>query len=157
MMLEFALLGVVVIFLTMSVFEGSLMMWQYHTLAEAVQVGARYISAHGVDCTENGNSCTITVGNVASYIAQQAVGLNPAVLNVTLTSASGSVPCDPLNSCNTSTTVFPPSSDNAVGSNVKVTATYTMNNPIVMFWPGVSTKSIGSLTLGATSTQRIMF
>ena len=158
MMLEFVLLVVTVIFLMLSVFEGSLLMWQYHTMAEAVQEGARYISAHGVNCTLNGNTCSVSVGTIATYIGNQAVGLDTTRLNITLNSSGSTVSCAPLSSCNANAAIFPPSAYNAVGSSVQVVAAYPMNNPIVLFWPGAASITMGSpLTLGATSTQRIMF
>jgi len=158
-MLEFVLMGVPIIFLTLSVFEASLMMWQYHTMAEAVQIVGQYITAHGIDCTQNGNTCSITVGNIASYVEQTGVGLDPSKLNITLASQNSTVPCNPVNTCTGNNTVFPPSAnaDNAVGADVTVKATYSMNNPITMFWPGRTTTATGVLTLGATSTQRILF
>lgn len=156
-LIEFTLLGVPIMFLSLGAVEVSLVMWDYHTTAEAVQVSARYISMHGSTCTQNGNSCTITVGNIVSYMESNEVGLDPSKLDVTLTSTSSSVPCNPLNSCASSTSTFPPTSDSAPGNDVQVTATYAMNNPLVLFWPGAANKAMKALTLGATSTQRIVF
>jgi Flp pilus assembly protein TadG len=155
--LEAGLLGVAIIFLMLSAFEGSIIMWQYHTMAEAVQVSARYAAAHGLGCTQNGNTCSITVGQIASYIQSTGVGLDPAKLNVTLVSTNSTVTCSPLNTCTSNGTVFPPSGDNSPGADVKVTATYLMSNPLVMFSPGAGASKIGKVTLGATSTQRILF
>ena len=158
LLLEFILMGVPVLFLTISVFEASLMMWQYHTMAEAVQIVAQYVTAHGYNCS-NGNSCAITIGNIASYIEQTGVGLDPSKLNVTIASANSSTACRPVNTCTSSSTQFPPATngDYNVGNDITVSATYTMNNPITMFWPSKVSTSTGVLTLGATSTQRIVF
>jgi len=157
-MLEFMLLGVPVIFMTLAAFDASLAMWRYHTMAEVVQVGARYISSHGLGCTQSGNSCTVTVGNIISVITQNGLGLDTGKLNVTLISANANIPCNPVSSCTSNTTVFPQTGDNSPGSDIQVSATYPIDNPIVMFWPGTtSMPTTGVLTLGATSTQRIVF
>lgn len=151
-------MGIPVIFLTISVFEASLMMWQYHTMAEAVQIVAQYITAHGYNCS-NGNSCAITIGTIAGYIEQTGVGLDPSRLNVTISSANSSTSCAPVNTCTSSSVQFPPAAngDYNVGNDITVTATYSMHNPITMFWPSRASDSVGVLTLGATSTQRIVF
>jgi Flp pilus assembly protein TadG len=163
MMMEFMLLGIPIVFLTLSVFEVSLMMWQYVTMDQTVQSGTQYISVHGTNCTLNGNNCTITVGNIASYIEGVDVGLDDSKLNITLYSGppgatpTTTVTCNPVTTCTGNSTTFPPLTDNAVGNDVRVQATYAMNNPIVMFWPSQTSVSTGVTTLGATSTQRIVF
>ena len=166
MMLEFMLMGVPIVFLTFSVFEVSMMMWQYISMDQTVQATAQYISLHGYNCTLNTNNCTITVANIASYIENASMGLDPAKLNITLYTAScvgntctntSTVSCSPVNTCNSNSTTFPPLANNSVGNDVQVQATYKMYNPIVMFWPSRATVSTGAVTLGATSTQRIQF
>jgi len=157
MLLEFVFTGIPAIFMTLSVFEVSMTMWQYHTMAETVQVAARYIVTHGLSCTQNGNNCAITVANVASTMESTGVGLDPSKLNVSLVGAYNAVTCNPLNSCNSNATVFPEGNDGSVGNDIQVTASYTMPNPFVMFWPGAANVSVGSLKLAANSTQRVMF
>jgi hypothetical protein len=156
-MLEFALLGVPIVFITLSAFEASLAMWRYHTMAEVVQVGARYITAHGLGCASP-NTCQITVGNIVSVITTSGVGLDTSKLSVTLTSANASVPCSPVSSCSSNSTIFPQTGDNSPGMDIQVSATYPIDNPIAMVWPGThSVPMTGVLTLGATSTQRMVF
>jgi Flp pilus assembly protein TadG len=155
--LEFTLVALPVIFLTVSIIEASLAMWQYHTMAYAVDLAARYVVVHGRGCTQNGNTCSVTLGNVAHLIAQQSVALDASKLNVTLTTHSGPTTCNPLNTCFTSTTQFPSATDNGVNLDVTIAATYPISNPMPMFWPGAGTSSIGAFTLGATSRQRILF
>lgn len=157
MLIEFVLTGIPTIFLTLSVFEVSMTMWQYHTMAETVQVAARYAVLHGESCTENGNSCSITVGNIATSMESTGVGLDPSKLNVSLIGASNTVTCNPLNTCTSSSTVFPEGSDGAVGNNVQITASYPIKNPFAMFWPGAASVASSDFTLAANSTQRIMF
>lgn len=157
MLLEFVLTGIPVIFLTISIFEVSMTMWLYHTMAETVQTAGRYIVTHGQSCTQNGNSCSITVANIATSMESTGVGLDPSKLNVSLIGAANTVTCNPLNTCTSSSTVFPEGSDGAAGNNIQVTASYPMANPFVMFWPGAASVSSGNITLAANSIQRIMF
>lgn len=166
-MLEFVFLGVPSLFLTLSVFEVSLTMWQYHTLAEAAATGARYAVTHGSDCSQNGNSCTATAEQVATVIKNSVVGLDPTKVNVTFTPQTGSAigpytlsNCSAGNAQATGCTGnFPPSgAAGAPPNTVTVNLTYTANNPVAMFWPGGGKGLlVGGLTLGAISTQEIMF
>src|SRR5438067_11232185 len=84
-LIEFTLIALPVIFLTISIVEASLAMWQYHSMDYAVELAARYVTLHGRGCTQNGNTCGITVGTVAKIIANQAPALDSSKLNVTLT------------------------------------------------------------------------
>src|SRR5579863_5373707 len=87
--IEFTLVGIPLIFLTISIIEASIAMWQYHSMMYANEIVARYAAMHGKGCTQNGNSCTITVGTVAKMIASQAPALDTSKLDVTLYTNSG--------------------------------------------------------------------
>jgi Flp pilus assembly protein TadG len=166
-MLEFVLLGVPSLFLTLSVFEVSLTMWQYHTLAEAAATGARYAVTHGSDCSQNGNSCATTAAQVATVIKTAVVGLDPAKVNVTLTPQTGSAigpytvsNCSAGNAQATGcTNNFPPTGATGAPPNtITVNLTYTAANPFAMFWPGAGKGTVQkAVTIGAISTQEIMF
>lgn len=157
-MAEFMLLGVPLLFMALAIFEVSMLMWRYITMAQTAQQTAMYISVHGNTCTLNGNTCTIKVSDVATYIQNVGVGLPASSLNITLAcTGCTSVTCSPLTTCTSNTTTFPPLANNAVGNNVTVTATYALTNPVYMFWTAKNQGSIGDLTLGATSTQRIVY
>lgn len=156
-LLEFTLIGIPVIFISTSVMSASLDMWQFHNLAYGTQMTARYVAMHGRTCTQNGNACTMTVGNVASYFEGQALALDASKLNVKLQSLSETINCNPLDTCNSSATVFPNSSDNGVKFDIVVTATYPMTNPIALFWPGVGSVTPSTFNLFATSRQMIVF
>jgi len=67
-LVEFTLVGIPLIFVLVSVFEVSRGMWIYHTLAHAVRDGVRYASVHGYNCTNNNNTCTVTMNQVAAVI-----------------------------------------------------------------------------------------
>jgi len=166
-MLEFVLFGVPTLFLTLSVFQASLTMWQYHTLAEAAATGARYAATHGSDCSQNGNTCTTTGKQVAAVIENAALGMDPTKVNVTMTPQTGSAigpytlsNCVAGNAQATGCTGnFPPSgSSGAPPNTITVKVTYAANNPFATFWPGVGTGMLQrSVTVGAASTQEIMF
>jgi Flp pilus assembly protein TadG len=154
-LVEFTLTTLPIIFLAISVVEMSLLSWKYHSMAYAVEVAARYASMHGRNCTKNANTCTITVGNVASVISAQAPQLDPSLLNVTLTTHAATVTCNPLNTCLGNTAQFPNSVDNGVGLDITIAATYPFATPLPLYWPG--SPSAGNVRLGATSRQNIVF
>jgi Flp pilus assembly protein TadG len=157
LMLEFALVGIPTIFLTVSSIETSMAMWQYHTLEECAAAGARYVITRGADCA---GSCTVTVGNVISKIVAAGVGLDDTKLTVKLVSASTSpsgTTYSPASNYLSSSTAFPPGADATVGDDITVTVSYQVTNPFVMYWPGAGKVMGANYTLGATSRQRIIF
>lgn len=153
-LIEFSLLGIPIVFITMTIVSVSIAMWQFHCLAYASEASAAYASVHGATCAQNGNSCSITIGNMATYFASQAIALPQSQVTVKFKDGSGTTTCNPLNSCTSSSTQFPLASYNSVGTDVTVTATYTLKNPIGMLWPSTSARNF---TVGATSRQRILF
>ncbi len=156
-MLEFALVGIPTIFLTISSAETALAMWQYHTLEECATAGARAVITHGADCA---GSCTVTVGNVITKIVSTGVGLDSSKLSVKLVSASTSpagTTYSPASSYLSNSTAFPSAADAAVGDDITVTVTYQVTDPFVMYWPGAGRMLGSAYTLGATSRQRILF
>jgi Flp pilus assembly protein TadG len=159
-MVEFTLVGIPAMFLLVSIFEVSRGMWNYHALAYAVNAGARYAAVHGASCSQPGYACGITVKDVADKIASAAIGMPPNLLNATLTSDTGAISCNPLNTCQsgaTSATTWPPSPNNAPGQEILVKATYTFRSAIAIFWPGSRPNQFGVATLGAESRQVIQF
>jgi Flp pilus assembly protein TadG len=157
LMLEFALVGIPTIFLTVSSIETAMAMWQYHTLEECAAAGARAVITHGADCA---GSCTVTVGNVITKVVTTGVGLDDTKLTIKLVSASTSptgTTYSPARSYLSNSTTFPPTADAVVGDDITVTVSYKVTNPFVMYWPGAGLVTDGSYTLGATSRQRILF
>jgi len=161
-LLEYVFVGIPSLFLTLSVFEVSLGMWQYHTMAEAAQIAARYVVTHGAAC-----ACAVTPANIATVVGNEAVGLSAANTNLTLKSASATITCTVQNCMNAvsvtcagagcPTAVFPPAADAAAGNNITVILTYNITNPLLMYWPGGVQMSTGSYTLGAQSVQEILY
>jgi len=157
---EFSLAGIGTIFLLICTFHLSLGMWNYHVLANATHDLSRYLSVKGVNCTKPGNSCSVTVGTIATKMEALAIGVPSGSLNVTLTTESGATTsCAPLNSCEGNTTVWPPhtNSDNAVGKKITVAAKYQFRSPLLFFWTGQSAQQFGTVWFPASSTQTILF
>jgi hypothetical protein len=141
----------------MSVVSGGIDMWQFFTLSYATAQTARFASLHGATCSANSNTCTITRAAVATYFESQALALSTSSTVMRITDGSGTVTCNPVTSCPSATSQFPAASHNAVGSNITVSATYPLSNPIFMFWPGAGEVNPATFTVGATSTQEILF
>ncbi len=157
-LIEFTLVGVPLIFLAISITSAGLNMWQFHNLAYTVDLTTRYVASHGNVCTQTGNSCYTTLGSIYSVMSKTGMALDPSKVNVTLTSASGAnTTCQPLTNCSGSSTQWPSSTDNAIGNDVKITATYKLINPIIMFFPDGNKTASGQFTVAATARQRILF
>ena len=155
---DFTLVGIPLVFVLISTFEMARGMWIYHTLAHAVTEGARFASVRGRGCTVPPNACGGTVGQVAQAVARAGVGLIPDDLDVTLTSAAGSLPCSPLRSCLADSTAWPPAGNNTAGSEIGIRATYPFRSALAMFWPGAGRGRVfGAIEFGAESRERIHF
>lgn len=158
-MVEFAIAGIAAITLLISTVQLGIVMWNYHTLAYAVHETNRFIASHGRSCTMGGNNCAITVGAIAQKLKWNAIGL-PETLTMTLTSQSGTTyTCNPLSSCLTDSTQWPPVAhlDNNPGNSTTVTAKITLHPAIVQLWFGTPATTITSVTLPATSKIPIVF
>lgn len=155
-LIELTLLGIPLLCVTTSVMSMGLDAWQYWTLAYATDATARYISMHGATCSQNGNSCTITTGKVATFFESQSMALNSGSVNVALTDTSGTTNCNPVSTCASGSTTFPASSANTVGSDITVQATYKLTNPLIMIF-GRNSVNGNNYTVGAKSRVRIQF
>ena len=159
-MVEFALAGIAAIFLIICTFHLAMGMWNYHTVAYAAHQTSRYISVKGVNCTKPGNGCWVSVGTLVGKFEDYAIGIPANQISVTLTTNSGaSTVCNPVNTCNSTTTMWPPAtnSDNAIGSKVTISAIYQFRSPLLFFWPGKGAVQFGQIWLPATSSQTILF
>lgn len=156
---EFALVGIPLIFAIISTVEMSRGMWIYFSQTQAVREGARFIVVRGADCLTNGNTCSVTVADIANALATSGVGLIPSQWNVNLVSSSGAnnVSCRPLSNCLTNTTTWPPYPDNQVGSTVAISGSYPFASALAMFWPGAKAVSFGAFNLPAYSQQLIQY
>jgi hypothetical protein len=152
-MLEVALVGIPVIFSVISVFELARGMWNYQNIAYAVREGIRYATIHGRGCSSP-NSCTVTIANITSVMRSAAVGIDPASVTLTFTPASGSATTGTMATLLTNTTTWPPSSANAPGLNVQISAAYSFRTFLAILW----LRGRGqTFSLNASSTEPIQF
>lgn len=159
-MLEFTLVGIPALFLLISIFEISRGMWTYDSLAAAINAGARYASLHGQGCSSTGYHCGIAVQDIAGKIASSAPGIRASDVTVTLTSAvSGTITCNPLSSCLTNSTPWPPaaSQENAPGKEIVIAGQYTFRSALAMVVPASAPVQFAVTNLNASSRQVIQF
>jgi Flp pilus assembly protein TadG len=155
-MVEFAFTSIFLIFILMSLYSMSVGMWQYHTLAEAVNVTARTAAVHGAGCV--GKSCATTVDQIARTLKARALGIPVGQINATLTSSASTVTCNPLSTCVGNSAAWPTLAGNtALTTNISVTATVQFTDPVSVWVPGHGTQRIAPVTFGANSTQPVIF
>lgn len=160
LLVEFTLCSIPLIFICISVFWMAVDMWEYHTLVAAVNEAARYASVHGSDCA--GKTCAIRVEDVANVLANRAVGLPPGRINATLTSSAQNYTCNPLTSCQTNASAWPSLAANTpatagAGTDISISATFTVGEPKDIWVPGAGTVKFNGWTLGANSTQPVVY
>ena len=73
-MVEFVFAGIGSVMVLICTFQLAMGMWHYHTLATMVHDATRYASVRGVSCTKPGNTCSVTVGNIARKIESTGIG-----------------------------------------------------------------------------------
>jgi Flp pilus assembly protein TadG len=153
--IEFTLVAIPLLFVQFSLVEMCRAMWDYHSLAEAVKVASRTASTRGAGCA--GQACALTVDSVAHQIAAYAVGMPSSTLNISLTSAAGTLNCYPLNTCFGNEAVWPPAGGNTVGSDIVISGNYTFTSTLSMFVPGKGSTRFSSVTFTAQSRQPLLF
>lgn len=180
--LEFTLVGIPLVFILICTFEISRAMWIYHTIAFAVKESTRLAIVKGRDCVENGNTCGVQVSRIAQEVWLNGVGLDPDLLNLTLTTTGGSGgaitgtlrqlagTCTGVNAAGApictggnatpwptlGTTPADPGSD--PGQRITIQATYTFPTALAFFWPGAGRGwTFGNLTFGSQSRETIQF
>ena len=158
-LLEFTLVGIPVIFVLISTFEIARGMWVYQTLNYSVKRGLRYAIVHGWNCGQSGNTCNVTIGQIAGVVNKASLGLDTTRMSLTFTPSSGSVVSCALSDCLNNSTVWPPSGANAPGMNVAVSATYPFRSAISMFWPGTrgGATQFAAFNFGASSNDVMQF
>jgi Flp pilus assembly protein TadG len=157
-LIEFTLVGIPVIFLLLSSFEVARGMWTYHTLAAAVKRGTRYTVVHGQNCSLSGNTCTVTIAQIAAQIESAGPGLLPGQMSLTFTPATGSPVSCALSSCLSNSTTWPPSTANSPGTNVTIAGSYPFRSIASMLWPSAGRVSIFQpVTFGASSTEPVQY
>ena len=152
--IEMALVFIPLMFSIFSLFELTRAMWTYHTLASSVKKAVRVAIVHGARCAEASNDCPVTIGGLIQTIQQSGVGIDISLLQLTFTSTSDTVTCNPASTCSTNDTQWPPSSGNAVGQSITINGKYGFNSVLKALWPGQAT---GTINLAAKSTEVIQF
>jgi len=158
-MVEFTLVAIPMIFVMVSTVEMARGMWAYHSLANAVRGAGRFAVVHGSDCSGGTNSCSVTVGQVVGSFISAGAGLptNSTDLTLTLTSQSGSVSCNPVNSCISNAATWPPVAAAAPGASITVSARYHLKSAWAMMTPGGGGSALMSPNFSATTTQAVQF
>jgi hypothetical protein len=159
-MVEFVLSTIPLLFVSISLVWMAMGTWEYHTLVEAVNETARYAAFHGADCA--GQSCATTVQQIANTLAGRAVGIPAGNMNVTLTSSAQNYTCNPLSSCQSNSSSWPSLTGNTAygvgaGTNISITATFQFTSPISMWVPHYGKMQFAGVTLGANSTQPVLY
>jgi hypothetical protein len=159
-MIEFVFVSIFLICILISIVSISVGMWQYHTLAEAVNVTARVAAVHGAGCA--GQTCATTVDQIARTLKSRAIGIPAQQINATLTSSASTVTCNPLSTCVGNSASWPSLSGNTslattTPTNVSIVATFQFTDPVLVWVPGHGTQKIGSFTFGAQATQPVIY
>jgi Flp pilus assembly protein TadG len=155
--LEFVLVGIAMIFMLICLFEISRGLWAYHTISYAVREGTRYAAMHGKDCASP-NSCTVTIGNIVTYMKNAGGGFDPSNTTLTFTPQSGSATSDTITNLATSTVKFPPSNAYAQGNTVQISSKYKFKTVLAMLWfGGPAINDSGTFYLTSSSTELIQF
>jgi hypothetical protein len=165
-MLEFAIVGIPMLFVWISITQMALGMWRYHTLQYATKATTAFMALRGGYCSSNGNSCNIRIQDAAQVFRNSAVGIPPNMITVTftpyeddhVTAAGGSYPLTcTLNNCLSNTTAYPPSGFGTPGCDVRVRAVFTFRSALGMFVPGSQPVNFGAYDLASESQQTILF
>ena len=169
--LEFALTGVPLIFMWISIVQMSLGMWRYHTMQYAIKAAGAYVAVHGADCTVGTNSCGIKVKDAAQVFANSAFGMDQSQVNMTfsvLASDHTTVVGTPItctlgptggSTCLSNNTSWPPTGNNSPGQDFEIKADYLWRSALAMVAPGPGAGSVrfGTYHLPGYTHQFILF
>jgi Flp pilus assembly protein TadG len=154
---EFALTGIPLIFIWMGIFWMSFGMWQFHTLQYASKMANAYVAVHGASYVAAAGSA-IQVKNVATVLANNAVGIVPSSVTLTLTAGAQTPYSCRLDTCKSDNTTWPPTAANAIGTNIQIKAAFTFLSAFGMWTPTQgSTSFANSYNLAGYSEQQILF
>ena len=156
-LIESVLVAIPMIFVLISTFEIARGMWIYQTMAHALKEAVRYASVHGNGCALTGNTCGITVSQVAGRIQSAGSGLVPTDLSLNFTDSGGTVSCA-LSDCLTNTTAWPTTAGGATGSDLTITGRYQFRSALAMFWPTTGgSVSFGVVNFPASARDTVQF
>ncbi|MEZ5360942.1 MAG: TadE/TadG family type IV pilus assembly protein [Bryobacterales bacterium] len=126
-MVEFALVGIIVLMLVIGIFEVGRTVWNYNTLAYAARQASRYAS---VRSNLGAANYSVTPNPIDTVVFANAAGLDPAQLTVTKT--------------------WTP--DNSPGGRVQITVSY----PVDLIAAPLFAAGTPHLTVKASSTLTIL-
>ena len=152
--LETALIFLPMMLTIFGTFEVGRGMWMYHTLASAVETGARVAAVHGAGYATVNSSCSNTVSSIANVVRNWGIGLDASQLQLTLTADGASYVCSSLSTCLSDSTEWPPDTHNVAGVPLTIQATYRFQSILNSLWPGESSASVNFV---AASTETIQF
>lgn len=121
--IEFAMTTLLFITLVIFIMDGGRIFWNYLTVAEAAQEGARYAITHGAN-----SAAPVGPGSYAplrNVVVARAVGLDPGHLTVTATWAP----------------------NNQRGSTVTVDVAYVTGSITSLFWDGITFTLVDSASM----------
>jgi len=152
---EFALVGIFILFAMISIFDIARGLWIYHTLAQAVRDGTRYAIVHGprnVNPSTNVRLPGSTLADVLAVVRRSAIGIVPEELTLRFESA-GVITCDPNCPGAALGQSWPP--DGAL--DVSIQAIYPYRSLVVVYFPGMKGMNFGRFDLGSIARERIVF
>jgi Flp pilus assembly protein TadG len=133
---EFALAGIPLIFIWISIVQMAIGMWNYHTLQYAAKVAGAYAAVHGITCVTSTNSCSVSIKDIAAVFKTAAIGQPASGISMTFTTDSGvATTCNlggSTNLCSSYTSAWPPSGDNQIGKTLAIRADYTFSSALSM-------------------------
>jgi len=151
--IEFALTFMPLTLLMLGIVEVARIGWMHQTLTMSVKSVARQAVVHGEKCVELTPSCAKTIGHWVNSAQSKAIGLDGGKMNLTFSGNSSTKSCQPATACLSDGTVWPPSSENAVGLPVMIRGTYEMTP---FYWL-IGDRPNGSWTLTVSSREVIQF
>lgn len=158
-MLEFALVGVLMIFVWISIVQMAIGMWCYHSLQYAIKAAGAYTTVHGSDCT----SCRLQIKDAAQTIQSYAPGITPKQLTLWFNTVASdhmtttTVAQCTLDQCLTSSLAWPPNGSDSPGQEISIKGEYLFKSALSMFAPGGGTVTFGAVYLPAYTHQIIAF
>ncbi len=155
--IEFALCGVPLLFMWVSIVQMSVGMWHNQTLQAATRAAGSYISVHGASFLQAGNN-PVKIKDVAAVLQNSAIGLPASGITVTWSAGAATYRCV-LSSCLTDSTVWPPVTANSLGTDITVQTSYTWHSALSMMTPedGKSSEPFNAATLAGYTRQFILF
>ena len=101
-MVETALIMIVLSMILFGLIEMCLALYSYHFVSDAAREASRYAMVHGSACKVSGVSCTVTTGQIQTYVRNLGFpGIKPtATVTTTYAAYPAGGTCSPSAACN---------------------------------------------------------